>query len=501
MGEEDKDENDAPLVHGGWDDIKDMRRGCTDCYCILIIVAVWVGLTILGFIACGVITNDTIPMGNPTRLLYATDYNGRVCGSGSNAGKDFAYYMLDQQVVCVKKCPSSVDKKTFYCKSDYQSLADADSTGVIGLALTSYYYCMFAITTEETLNRCIPSLSSTEASELSSAGYTVPDVSSTSGEGWFNTFIADIYNQLGLIFGFGIGVATALSFIFLYGLRIPGLLTIVIWFLILSVLVVTLIGSFLLWDLGVTYMDDGIHSYYEALTCEIFGFIGMGASFLYFCLVLVLCKRINLAIAIVKEASKAIAAMPLIVLMPVIQVLGVACFLVVWTIYVIYLAASGDIVETTAKYSTGVTYTYKTLEYSENSKYAFLYMIFAWFWTSEFIVALGQISIALAITSWYFTKDKSTIGNSTVFWAMRTTVFYHMGTAAFGSLLIAIIKTIRAIIAYLQKQAQQQKNKVINILLLLPLLLLIIYNKGHGICYVCLSVLYVVSRKMHEISK
>jgi choline transporter-like protein 2/4/5 len=207
-------------------------------------------------------------------------------------------------------------------------------------------------------------------------------------------------------------------------------------------------------------MSDGIHSYSEALTCQIFGYIGMGASFLYFCLILVLCKRINLAIAIVKETSKAVAAMPLIILMPIIQVFGIACFLVVWTIYAIYLAASGDIVETTASYSSGATYTYKSLEYSDNSKYAFLYMIFTWFWTSEFIVAIGQISIALAITSWYFTKDKSTIGNSTVFWAMRSTLFYHMGTAAFGSLVIAIIKTIRAVIAYLQKQAKQQQNKI-----------------------------------------
>jgi len=457
MGQE---EEDTPLVHGGWDDIKDMRRGCTDCFCILLIVIVWIGLTILGFISCGVITSTTLPMGNPNRLLYATDYSGRLCGSGSNANNKYAYYMLDKQVVCVNKCPSSLDAKTFYCKSDYQSIASADTTGAAGLVLTALYDCMFSITTKETLNRCIPNPSSADISALSILGFSAPSISSTSGQGWFNTFIADIYDQLGLIFGFGLGISTALSFVFIYGLRIPGLLTIVIWVLILSVLVFSLVGSFLLWNLGVTYMSDNVHSYYEALTCEIFGYIGMGASFLYFCLILVLCKRINLAIAIVKETSKAVAAMPLIILMPIIQVFGIACFLVVWTIYAIYLAASGDIVETTASYSTGGTYTYKTLQYSDNSKYAFLYMIFTWFWTSEFIVALGQISIALAITSWYFTKDKSSIGNSTVFWAMRSTLFYHMGTAAFGSLVIAIIKTIRAIIAYLQKQAKQQQNKI-----------------------------------------
>lgn len=463
MGQEDES---APLAHEGWDDIKDMKRGCTDCFCVLLIVLVWVGLTILGFISCGVITSTTLPMGNPNRLLYATDYNGRICGVGSNSANKYAYYLLDKTVVCVNKCPSELSLTTFYCKSEYQSIVDADSTGAIGAFNTYAYNCMFSIPTTETINRCVPNLSSQQLATLSDTyDYNIPTVSTTSGQGWFNTFIADVYDQLGLIFGFGLGVSTALSFVFIYGLRIPGLMTIVIWFLILAVLVFLIVCSFLLWSLGVTYMSDGIHSNYEALTCQIFGYIGMGASFLYFCLILVLCKRISLAIAIVKETSKAIAAMPLIILMPLIQVVGIACFLVVWTIYAIYLAASGTIVEVSATTQSGVAYTYKTLEYTDNSKYAFLYMIFTWFWTSEFIVAIGQISIALAVTSWYFTKDKSSVSSSTVFWAMRVTFFYHMGTAAFGSLVIAIIKTIRAVIAYLQKQAEQQKNKVMEYVL------------------------------------
>lgn len=48
---------------------------------------------------------------------------------------------------------------------------------------------------------------------------------------------------------------------------------------------------------------------------------------------------------------------------------------------------------------------------------------------------------------------------------MGTTLRYHMGTAAFGSLIIAIIKTIRAVIAYLQKHAKASKNKILQYLL------------------------------------
>ncbi len=49
--------------------------------------------------------------------------------------------------------------------------------------------------------------------------------------------------------------------------------------------------------------------------------------------------------------------------------------------------------------------------------------------------------------------------------ALRNTSYYHLGTAAFGSLIIAIIKTIRAVIAYIQRKAKKSKNKVLEYLM------------------------------------
>jgi hypothetical protein len=44
-------------------------------------------------------------------------------------------------------------------------------------------------------------------------------------------------------------------------------------------------------------------------------------------------------------------------------------------------------------------------------------------------------------------------------------LIYHAGTAAFGSLIVAVIKTIRAIVSYLQKKAKKHKNKIMEYLL------------------------------------
>lgn len=53
-------------------------------------------------------------------------------------------------------------------------------------------------------------------------------------------------------------------------------------------------------------------------------------------------KRIQLAIGCVKETSKAIITMPIIIFFPVFQALGFMCFMIVWTVYAVNLASMGE---------------------------------------------------------------------------------------------------------------------------------------------------------------
>lgn len=89
------------------------------------------------------------------------------------------------------------------------------------------------------------------------------------------------------------------------------------------------------------------------------------------------------------------------------------------------------------------------------------------------LVLRKQIVVAMSVASWYFCRDKSTIGSGTVSGAISTSLFYHSGTAAFGSLIIAIIKTIRAIVAYIQKKTKDTQNKVLQVQ----------YSTNIGFCY------------------
>ena len=80
-------------------------------------------------------------------------------------------------------------------------------------------------------------------------------------------------------------------------------------------------------------------------------------------------------------------------------------------IYVIFLASSGDLVIVHVG-----NLTYRKFQYDNTTQYTFLYMLFCWFWTSQFIVAFGQMVIALAVVAWYFNRDKSKVGNGTLIW-------------------------------------------------------------------------------------
>ena len=156
--------------------------------------------------------------------------------------------------------------------------------------------------------------------------------------------------------------------------------------------------------------------------------------------------------------------MPILITMPIMQTLALAMFLCPFVIYAAFLATSGDFVTYTTSYTDSFhiehQYQYKAFVYSDNTKFSFLYLIFSWFWTSEFLIATGQLITALSFVAWYFNRDKSKISNLTFIWAACTVIFFHLGSAAFGSLLVAMVRTIKIILSYIEKKAKKSKNKI-----------------------------------------
>ena len=66
--------------------------------------------------------------------------------------------------------------------------------------------------------------------------------------------------------------------------------------------------------------------------------------------------------------------------------------------------------------------------------------LFGFYWAMNFVTAYGEIVLAGIFAKWYWTKDKSQIPATTIFSSIFNATVYHLGTIAFGSLIIAIIK-------------------------------------------------------------
>ena len=56
-------------------------------------------------------------------------------------------------------------------------------------------------------------------------------------------------------------------------------------------------------------------------------------------------------------------------------------------------------------------------------------------------------------------RDKSSVGLSTILSAFYRLLRFHLGTAAFGSLIIAIIQMIRIVLKYLEHKVKDWEKK------------------------------------------
>ena len=387
-------------------------------------------------------------------------------------GDDGAYYTTYDNDKYGDPCDAN-DVSCFF-KSNY------GNTG------KGYYFPV--LDTKPFMNRCSPTANATAALE----SITDADMNPQE-EGTISQMYGDLYDAMTYILGFGFVVAMVISFVYSILLRIPGVLCLMVWGCIGGIMAMfagTGGYGYLMaekWRTEEPYMTE--HCYEaelkpdatglitapdctDAQNLEYASYIAFALAGLWFFLICFLRARIQLALAVVKQAARSVAAMPMMILFPVLQCAAFVVFMVVWLYYAVYLASLGELstsgVCSTPTYLTETLCTgagekwivYRSFDYDETTTQMGWYLLFCYFWSSQFIIAVGEIVIAMCVAKWYFIRDKSSVGSGTVLGSIKDSLFYHTGTAAFGSLIIAIIKMIRAAIAYIQKKAKNSGNKL-----------------------------------------
>lgn len=400
-------------------------------------------------------------------------------------------YLLSPIVsVCVEECPAENDFNKFHCLYEVQASIDEmiQTAGSNATKHSLYLFysakkeCLPQVGTREYIGYCTPKVIGDIISDELSIKYE-SNVTSISSGGDFSDTMADLYLTKYIILAFGIGCSLVLGFIFLMLMRIPILLPVMLWSLILGISAGLGFGGYLLHETSLRWDKQGTREEHEIKILYWLSIVSYSCSGIWFVIVCAIRKRIILATSCIKEASAAIFRIPIIVVYPVLQVAGFVLYFLLWSYSLVYLASTGDL-DTKCMCSNLQSpdqlindsddnmicgdgcYPYKSFTYTKESTYAGWFMVFSFFWTSSFIMAIGEVTVAMAISMWYFSRDKKTVSSSTLFKAIGLTTFYHLGTCAFGSLIMAVVKTLRAIVLYIQKKAAKLNNKAAKVILM-----------------------------------
>ncbi|XP_010001494.1 PREDICTED: choline transporter-like protein 2, partial [Chaetura pelagica] len=87
--------------------------------------------------------------------------------------------------------------------------------------------------------------------------------------------------------------------------------------------------------------------------------------------------------------------------------------------------------------------------------------LFMFFWLANFVIALGQVTLAGAFASYYWAfKKPDDIPAFPLFSAFSRALRYHTGSLALGSLILAVVQVIRVILEYLDHKLKDVENKL-----------------------------------------
>lgn len=220
--------------------------------------------------------------------------------------------------------------------------------------------------------------------------------------------------------------------------------------------------------------------------------------------VIFLRKRITVAIALIKEGSKAVASNMSTLIFPVFPWL-VQILVIVYAVYVMTLLSSIGTPEykvndyrskedkqinkafdcrcnNEVNYTVGAVCT--TEEFNRNCKSllnpenfcidkACIIIglkksdlvqffqglnVFGFFWMIFFITAFSEMVLAGVFATWYWTKNTKNRPFFSLTESIARTIRFHLGTVAFGALIITICRIIRLILEYCEQKIQKYAN-------------------------------------------
>ncbi|XP_059902550.1 choline transporter-like protein 2 isoform X2 [Gadus macrocephalus] len=512
------------------------NRGCTDVLCCILFI-----LFLFGYFAVGLLAWS---QGDPRKVIYPTDSRGQFCGQAGTPmeKKPLLFYfnilkcasplvLLELQCpttqICVETCPKehltlltaklSLDRK----KQDYYRSYCKEGTNFTKMSapdILSQGLCpAMLIPSQAFTHRCLPALGTLKGVVVVGNETSLAD---NAGDQVNATQLLDAAKKSNLVVEarqvamrifedytvswywilLGLVIAMVVSFVFIVLLRY--LAGVMIWVMIILVILVIGYGIFhCYWEFAslkgvagadVTIKDLGLQTDFSIYlqirqTWLAFMIILAIVEVVIILLLIFLRKRILIAIALIKEASRAVGHVMSSLFYPLLTFCLLAMVIAYWAVTAVFLSTSNEQVYKVFNISAGeftrnscVPESFSPNNFSAGTldtecRFAFyggetlyhkylivlqFYNLFLFFWCANFVTALGQVTLAGAFASYYWAfKKPEHIPAYPIFASLGRALRFHTGSLAFGSLILSLVQIVRVLLEYLDHKLKGAQNR------------------------------------------
>uniref|UniRef100_A0A6Q2Z1V3 Choline transporter-like protein n=1 Tax=Esox lucius TaxID=8010 RepID=A0A6Q2Z1V3_ESOLU len=440
------------------------KRGCTDIICCVLFMLVILGYMVVGILAW--------LYGDPRQVLYPRNSAGMYCGIGVYKDQPSVFYYN------ILKCAASLNVIAATLNG-LQCPTTQSVKQIVDRELCPYFYT--------------PTVSGEWAiPDDITNGFNARDI----GVKIFEDFASSWQWVIAALV-----IAMVVSFLFLLLLRFIA--PVIVWVLILGVLAVGAYGIYHCWWEYDNYNKLNASISTVGFTTNFGVYLQVKETWLAFLIIISVVEaillltliflrtRIFIAIALIQESSKAISHMMSTLFYPIITFILLLVCVAYWGITALYLATSGtQVYNVVALNSTQGTcgqimgnvtcdpQTFNSSDYpgcpsarcvfimyntqglwQRNMFNLQIYNVVAFLWCINFVLALGQCTLAGAFASYYWAFSKpSDIPTFPLSQAFIRTLRYHVGSLAFGALILTLVQLVRIILEYLDHKTRAAQN-------------------------------------------
>uniref|UniRef100_A0A8C7TYJ8 Choline transporter-like protein n=1 Tax=Oncorhynchus mykiss TaxID=8022 RepID=A0A8C7TYJ8_ONCMY len=448
-----------------WKPLED--RSCTDLPWFLLFTVFCVGMgSIFGF---------TIATGGAARLIFGYDSYGNTCGQRNEriegvrlsgldqTDKKYVFFLdpcnidivqrkIKSMALCVSVCPDE-ELKTY---QDLKRFAVHNGSELCSYELAGHKYPSLP----ERFDKCpklpvppsksLPVFNRCTPVDISCyAKFAEAVVTFVSDNSVLHRLIAGVMASKVIIVGLCL-LALVLSMILMVIIRYIS--AVLVWIFTATVVLGSLgeLTSCLSWAYFLA-REEAEMSRDNAQVLLVYAIAATVFTVILLLLMLFMRKRVALTIALFHVAGKVFIHLPLLTLQPFCTFLALLLFWFYWSLVLLFLGTTGNPVQNE---ETGLT----EFRLTGPLQYMTWYHAVGLIWISEFILACQQMTVAGAVVTYYFTRDKNKLPVTPILSSSLRLMRYHLGTVAKGSFIITLVKIPRLFLMYVHNQLKGKEN-------------------------------------------